>query len=769
MVKRTRASVSALLAGAALGALSIVVAAGVASAEVAPAPVLSIVDGGDGYINGTEITAVKVTGTYVPSSTPALDRVRIRVNQSATCDPNATPSTNWVFVTPTGASFEYTFDLSDAAQNPDFAEGDAFCAIARAYYGTDLGLLGTSTNRPVKDTVVLAGTVRISDPDGRGYLNADELAVDPTGLAGVWTANPSSDASAAQTWFAKGSDASIPDPSCGPEPATISGSPSSVSSGGLDPDQPLAQACGTAMTEGGEITFNARWTDVAGNISPVATTSLGEGTSVLKDTIAPATPVVDILGKAISGRNVINLSNHTATNVRVMWTDGDIDYIDTEVKDTDAGTAHLTQRQEPIDDAAGLPLTTSVTYDFSSLTDCGPQNFENPNPNPTNCLTATAVLTDLAGNDSLPDTDVAMKDTAAPTAPVIRFTPDTLNDINDSLTDLEVEGEAYATAWTRITDEDPGSPDITNIAPLPSQPGFTLPNITLQYGSFYPGPLHGFNGWNVDVTPLGDGRIDASVYLVDPWENVGPASATFATKNFTVGSLTLTSPVSGSLQPRNVQFSGFVTDGVANCVGCTVKVFQRNNPNYNHPDNIAMATITTDADGKFQTNYKYLKSGTMKAFFRLTNVPSGQMGTFGYLLNRPSVVTTFDVDAVDPTIAITTANESIYTPGEPVIVRGTAGDDFSGVLGVEIQVYPLLNPSISPNPANPQIRPNQPVYASERAASCPTCGSALSKNVAWSFDLSALPSGRYTVEAYSVDRVGARSLARPQVSVIVIR
>jgi hypothetical protein len=118
---------------------------------------------------------------------------------------------------------------------------------------------------------------------------------------------------------------------------------------------------------------------------------------------------------------------------------------------------------------------------------------------------------------------------------------------------------------------------------------------------------------------------------------------------------------------------------------------------------------------------------------------------------------------LEPTVGFTTPNQSIFMPGDPVIVRGNANDDFSGVLGVEVQVYPLANPSLdTSNPNQPILRANRPIYSSERSANCPLCPTG--KNVQWSFDLSNLPTGNYTVEVYSVDRAGQRSIARPQMS-----
>lgn len=751
MVKRVRASAGAMLSGAALAAFGIVIAAGPASAGHAPAPTVHIVDGTDNFINASEITAVKVTGTYAPSLAPVGDEVRVRIVASATCDPNATPTTPWTPAVITASNFEATIDLSDAAQNPDFPEGGALCAQARAKYTGEVtyGQLGNSDNRPVKDTIVLAGTVGIFDPDGLGYLNALELAANPTGLEGIWTKNPASDPTAAQVWFQDVASASIPDPSCGPSPASITGSPSSSSSGGLDPDMPLTKACGTAMTEGGLISFNAKWTDAAGNISPVATTQPGPGGSVIKDTVAPANPIVAIKGRAITSRNVINLSNVADVPVEVTWTDGDIDFIDVAVDDVDSGTAALLQRRDPIDDLPGSPFTTTFPYDMSSLTDCVP-NIENPDPVPSDCITAEATLTDLAGNVSNSADDTALKDTLAPLKPTLRFVPNVLNDINAAITELEISGERYTSVWVDVSDEDPGSPNMTNIPPLPAAP-YALPSFDLQSS--------GFAALPVDVTPLSDGVLEATVYLVDPWENRGPSALTIATKDFTVPSLTLTSPANGSLNNKYVTFSGTAQyNGVA-CGGCEIRVYQRNNPNYRSDENIEIARLTAAADGKFSTPYRYLKSGTMKAFFSARDLANPANPING----RPSAVSVFDVDVLEPTVGFSTLNESIFASGEPVIVRGTATDDFSGVLGVEVQVYSVANPSLDlSNPSQPVLRANKPMYASEQKASCPLCPTG--RNVQWSFDLTNLPMGRYTVEVYSVDRAGQRSIARPQMS-----
>lgn len=818
MVTRIRATAGTMLSGAALAAFGIVLVAGTASASPAP-PSATIVDGGDGYLNGSEVSAVKVNGTYAAGT----NAMKVRLVASATCDPNATPTKQIDLVSPgyafnpAGATYEVTFNLSDAdpsnAAPNTWPEGTAVCALTRSSIdgGITYGMYGTSTNKPVKDTQVLAGTVSIIDADGNVcpvmaggtptpcYLNGIDAALANNGIDGAWSKTAGSDATGARVWWNDESDGTpltIP-AGCGPFPTSTTYHPaSSVSGGGSQPDQPLSQSCASVVTEGGQISFNAFWRDAAGNVSAPVSTSATPGANIIKDTIAPAVPLVEIQGLGIDGgrpalsgitRNVINASNAGAVNVQVQYNETDLDYIDLIVNDAHAGTPPLDWRGDALDpdlfdddddngdpiDPGEAPYATDVTFDMSVLRDCIP-NVVNPQAlAASDCISATAQTRDIAGNlSAISSPDTALKDTLAPLAPSpVRFVPNQITDINSPLTELELTGERFSEIFVKVNDGDPASLDLANHASLGDNGQACRLHVPCVSPVAFDDRIiidssDGFEALNVDVTPLADGTLTASVFLVDPWGNAGPIMTATATKDFTTPSLTLLSPVPGSLSGKLVSFSGIARfEGVA-CNGCRITVFQRNNPNYNHPDNIAMLTTTSAADGRWSGKYQYLASGIMRAYFRAFcdsacatanpafDDPAVPGADANKLNGRPSAVSEFRVDAFEPNQDITTPTSNVYPPGEAVVIRGDATDDFSGVLAVRISVYNVANPRLDTTSNPPVLRPNIPII-SEQLATCSGCPAG--KRVSWSYDLTSLPSGYYTVQAVAVDNAGQRA------------
>ena len=779
MVKRVRAT-RTLLIGAGVTLAGMLLAAGPASA--APSlPQPTVLDGGDSYLNGTEITAVQVQGSYGTG----IERVKVRVVPSATCDPNATPTlSQTLLVTPGPGTYTATFDLSDATQIANnvaiFPEGSAICAIARA--GTfDVvegdyvyGAASFSTNQPVKDTVVLAGSVSIIDPVSPDWLNNLESIATPNvgfpmgSIKGAWAKNASSDAIGAQVFWANATTLAAVSSDCGPFPATISYTPSSFSNGGTQADQPLAKLCADApnFAEGDEISFNARWTDVAGNISPVATTAAFPDGNLKKDTIAPAVPTVDLLGAstswnpplksapadAVLSSDVINGDNVSDVDVNVGYTDGDIDYIDVSVTDS---TLIITQRRDALDNPQLFD-----GFDLRTLKNCGtgvtagtnnpPTHTQHPSLGvppvfPGECITATAKSTDLAGNISLPASDLAFKDARDPLAPNVVWFPSTIADANDNLTELEVTGEPYSVVSVNVTDEDPSSTNLTN------GDGGTLTKFRLDDT--------GFGAIDLDVTTMSDGTILATVGLIDPWGNAGPEVVKSATKNLTTPSLVLTSPAAGSMNARTVSFSGIAKYNNIACAGCRITIYDHpsNVPNYGNPANVALVTVVSDATGRFNANYTYNNSGVKRTFFRATDLSNPANPING----RPSAVRAFSVDVRIPQVAFTSPGGT-FLPGDSVVVRGNATDDFSGLAGVELiitRLSPVYGVSQALGGRPGQFNETVGVAQGDQT-NCSTCPGGLTGT--WSYDLSTLPAGRYTVTAYAFDMAGQRSFEAVQ-------
>jgi hypothetical protein len=751
--------------------------AGPANAGPLP-PAAHIVDGGDSYINGTEITSVDVNVTYGPG----IAEIKVRIVPSATCDPSATPTVQKTIAAPNpaGAVDEpVNFDLSDATMTtnglPIFPESSALCALTRAgYFDADLpgivyGQYGESDNRPVKDTIVLAGTVNILDPVSPDWLNAVEAAATPDvgspagSIVGVWQANPDSDAiNATVHWDTPGT----PDVSCGPFAGYDA---SSLFYGGLTADQTLANACAAApsLNEGEEISFNAAWGDTAGNTSPLATTLAFPDGNLKKDTVAPAKPVLDMLGADVSwnpplqsgplntilSTDVINEDNEGSITAEVAYTDTDLDYIDVTITDGVTLTP-LSQRRDPIDNPQAFS-----DFDLTGLINCGTGPTAGTNNPPTHvphaslgaapvfpgqCITATAISTDLAGNPSAaptalesdPATDLGFKDSRSPLAPVATWVPNLIVDNNDQLTELEVTGEPFAVVVVDITDEDPSSVNLTNGT------GGSLTKFRLDET--------GFGAINVDVTTMSDGALEATVSLIDPWGNDGPSVIKNATKNLTTPSLELTSPAQDSMNARTVAFSGVAKYNTVACANCRITIYDHpgNIPNYGNPANVAIVTTTSDAQGRFTANYTYNTSQVKRSFFRATNLSN----PLDPINGRPSAVRRFKVDVRNPQIGWTSAGEKTYMPGEPVIISGTATDDFSGVSGVELIVQ-RLDPIGGMGPFITQGRPpsltSTVFVVPGNQTNCSQCPGGLSAT--WSYDFSNLPAGRYTIQAHAVD------------------
>ena len=81
--------------------------------------------------------------------------------------------------------------------------------------------------------------------------------------------------------------------------------------------------------------------------------------------------------------------------------------------------------------------TLATNYDLSGL--------------PDGTLTASATLTDAAGNTSGAGTDTAIKDTVNPTAPTVNIVPTYVNNANKTSVSITVSGEVGATVAGTVT------------------------------------------------------------------------------------------------------------------------------------------------------------------------------------------------------------------------------------------------------------------------------------------------------------------------------
>lgn len=794
MEKRVRKARTLLVGTGAMFA-GMLFAAG--SAQATPdAPIATFTQGGDGYINMFEIASTAVKVDWEPS----VANVRVRIVASACSAPgvsNATPSSDFQsHVVPGGpntlaGSHTFTFDLSDAANvGREFPEGTSLCALVRSgYYQSDgsitYGQYKVSANSPVKDTFVAAGTVSITDPTSTDWLNLAESLNDPVGdplgsIQGAWLG--AGDSTLAQVWWQNATTPFGPlSADCGPFmsgpfPAVVGYSASSASNGGVTVDEPLKKACADLYAEGDEISFNAHWTDAAGNVSLVATTQPFPDGNLKVDRVIPADPTVDLLGASVAWKrpldnsgpayvtdDVINVGNQKNIGVNVGYTDGDIETIDVDVTD---GATTVSQSREPQNNPQNFP-----GFNLSAMVNCSSTN--NPPthvphaplpaapPRAADCITATAVLTDFAGNPSNSALDTGFKDAVRPTAPNFAWVPSLITDANDQLTEIEVSGEPYTEVFVKLSDEDPSSSHLSNY-PISGHPTCAGPGSVNCADGLTDFRLDnsGFGAIDADVTTLADGTLTAEVYLTDAYGNESRYFDQFnvlrgfttstATKNLTTASLELTSPAQDSVNGAKVTFTGIAKYNNVACGGCRITIFDHpsNIPNYGNPANIALVTVTADPSGAFTATYTYVHSGTRRTFFRATNLADPADPING----RPSAVRRFDVDTKAPTVAMTTPSEKIYQPGEPVVLTGVALDDFAGVAGVELYLY-----KVDPFAALTALQQNRPPSGSTYVTTiygdqtnCSGCPGG--RNVTWGYDFSSLPLGRYTVQAKAVDR-----------------
>src|SRR5439155_1069641 len=145
------------------------------------------------------------------------------------------------------------------------------------------------------------------------------------------------------------------------------------------------------------LTASAKLTDAAGNESAAGTDT------AIKDTVAPSAPTVDIVPA------FVNSANKTAMSV------------------TGSGEVGATGSSGTITSSGGVgSVALSGTIPAGGTLTLSP----NPTRRPADPLTASAKLTDAAGNESAAGTDTAIKDTVAPSAPTVDIVPAFVNSAN---------------------------------------------------------------------------------------------------------------------------------------------------------------------------------------------------------------------------------------------------------------------------------------------------------------------------------------------------
>ena len=685
-----------------------------------PAPSAHIGDANnDGWLNSLEVAGnVMVTGTYDATALPAVDHIRVfvvnndtRQDLSSTCDIGASQvaSPASPVGSPAGPITIATDGSGTWTAGPfnigSFSEGAHVCARARASSngGVSYSELAVSNNTPVIDTVAQKGSAALVDPNSDSWLNAAELTAGT--VHEKYTASPTMnplgtapDDVSASVWYTM--DA-VTTPPAGCE-ATTFAPPASG-------ENPVRAACIAAITEYHSFTLHAQWTDAAGNISLIADSNV-----LTKDTELPAMPTVTISDTMINKADAlaVTVSGSIPNSPTSHLESGD--RVDITVSDG------ATNRQvNTISDAvAGYTSTLNV----SQLADCPT----------TKCINASAFVTDLAGNvgpvASTSDTTTgAMKDTVAPAAPVISVDPQLIKSTNVTFVEFSVCGETGA--LVKLTIDDDSAADSNAI----TVPTFTLSNCQTV---------------NQDVSSLHDGVITATATLTDAFGNESVLGTGTAQKNVATSSaVEITSPAPGALTGKAVKITGLaVANSISSPGDAHLTVWDSYVDLQGNPRNRVALNgnpITADASGAWTLTHTFGGSGTHTIEAVTDKATQAQA-------NIAKIV--FDVDAVNPNATVTNVDRQVVAPGEPIVIQGDATDDFSGVYGVQIQIFDLAHQnSLQVTPSvPPTVNLIQGRAVVDVASTCPLCAPRAT-SVHWSYDASGLPAGYYTARVYAVD------------------
>lgn len=761
MLERVRHNVRALVLGGALVAGAL---ASVAFAAPAPATDIKIDDNGtgvylgDAWINAAEWNAVTVEGKYTPSGTPANDRVRVILVNSSACDlETAEISVAKNATLDSGAgTFAVDFDLETERQsettpgfplpNGRFSEGAVMCALVRVSNdgGLTYGERTVSSNKPVLDTVVLPGTAQLLDTDSNEFVNAVE-ATPPTGTDSLVEA----------VWTQDGPDTSDYDKAAigifdtAPAVDTFVAACFDQTSYTRTPTGNvfLTKSCTAALTESDfpaslrhdqfardRFFLTVNWLDKAGNTTATPATSNG----LIKDTTAPdvlithADKITSAPNTFVEAPDPVELINYQG-NHRGYLVDGQAEIDSTVEMTIISGTGTLSATQiavdevdpDPLDPPASDDKLASVTYrkDVRTLPD---------DPAAKVILEAT----DLAGNTASTQKTVG-KDTIAPDRPAVLVDPDEITGVNQSFVEVSVGGDAGSMARVVVNDE--------NLLTPPLEVRFELGSILTKI---------------IDVSPLDNGRLTFDVTLNDEaladssaplgprvsdcqltsvdfrfCGNVGLTGTATAIKDTTIP-LSIVSPAGGSL-----------TQGTLFVSGAALLNFPNGTPTGITSVEVTEGTVTlgsapvNQVSGAWSLRVIYSRSGSHAIRARALTADGPDPDSLPDQVGNATPIRIFDADAGKPTATTLTPAVAIYLPGEAVKIEGTAQDDFSGLLAVELNFFDVRGRQVG-----------LPVNA--------TCdgGCTGRKKVEWKFDASHLAPGYYAYKIFAIDLANNRQV-----------
>lgn len=301
--------------------------------------------------------------------------------------------------------------------------------------------------------------------------------------------------------------------------------------------------------------------------------------------------------------------------------------------------------------------------------------------------TLTATATDAAGNVSAPSVERSfdVADTVAPAIPTITA-PAQSSSVDASL--VVVSGSA--------------------------EPGGT---VALREGATVLGttPVNAAGAWRHVLWGLTSGQRTITATATDPAGNAGdPSDArTFTVVAATAQGLRIASPGPDSVQPGTVAFSGAGAK-----VGTAVALTE---------GALTLGTVMPASDGTWTMG---LRMPTGAHTVTATSTSTGIAA---------SAPLRFVVDADPPAVAVTTAQRTLFLPGDPARIAGTASDN-RGVVAVWVTYLDAFS--------------NQVL---KQRATCACAPGAT--QVGWTSE-PTLPRGSYTAVAQSVDEAGNISPVR---------
>lgn len=725
-------------------------AVGVMPAYAAPnAPAtVHLGDGGDNWLNASEVGAAHVSGTYTGTGI-----THVRASLAVATSPDCLTSTTSVASAAVPASGG-TFDIS--LNGTSFAEGAYICGRAQLSddNGATWGALKGSDNIAQKDTVVATPTVAINTNPIMSS-NVTAVSITLTGDNGD---------TALLTLIDSETGSIVGSVALTAASVTVSRNLSSLADGQVTAKvnltDPAGNTSGPASAVATKDTLAPQGTvyitdpngvmgpaDIAANVPAGWKENTGAASVSAEVWFTDATGNMPA-SPSNCGRWQVSPTFESSTNPTCMdalpegifyfkgqWKDaaGNLGTVAQAQhrKDTTAPAAPTvgapvigpgTMAAAPISGVAEAGSSVAVTASQGTTTVTAAPTTAGPNgayavtvnvsaftDGPVNL---SAVATDLGGNVGVAGTGTTTKDTVAPAAPTSVAFAAAVVQGNVTAVDITVDGETGTRANVSVDDTSPASLPVTGTGML----------------------VAGKATVRLNLSSLSDGTLTAKVTLTDAGNNTGPARTATGTKDTTgPAAPSITSPSANAASPQR---ESFTASGSAEP---SVIVLLTENGGTE-----VIGSGSSDSTGAWRIGLK-LASGTHAVQARARD-DSGNVGPL-------SSVRIFDVDADLPTVTVETPNYSAFTPIVSSMVDGTASDKpataIGNVLAIEVTVFDLAGEAVL-----------------QQNAICTEC--PVKNKVEWSFDVAALPPGLYTLDAIAVDVAGNRSAQPARTSFIKI-